>query len=46
MFQSTYADKGDVSWMGENAVFAIWIGINEYVLSCSVLVFIGGLLMS
>ena len=43
-FQSTYADKEDVSWTGENAVFGVWIGINEYVLSSSVLVFMGELL--
>ncbi|OJJ83846.1 SGNH/GDSL hydrolase family protein [Aspergillus glaucus CBS 516.65] len=28
-FQSTYADKEDVLWTGENAVFGVWIGIND-----------------
>ncbi|ODM24241.1 hypothetical protein SI65_02050 [Aspergillus cristatus] len=41
VFQSTYADKGAVPWTGENAVFGVWIGINECVLSSSVLVLMG-----
>lgn len=31
VFQSTYADKDAAGWTGENAIFAVWIGINEYV---------------
>lgn len=30
VFQSTYADKAAAGWTGDNAVFAVWIGINEY----------------
>ncbi|EYE94848.1 SGNH/GDSL hydrolase family protein [Aspergillus ruber CBS 135680] len=29
VFQSTYADKDAAGWTGENAIFAVWIGIND-----------------
>lgn len=30
-FQNVYSNKTQVPWTGENAVFGIWIGINECV---------------